>query len=69
MVRFVLILISLALCLSVARGATWNDVTTLLNTQITEHAFPGCVACVVTEKGVVYKQALGNLTYVQCMCE
>jgi hypothetical protein len=46
-------------------GASWDDVSTLLQNAIQNHTFPGCVAIVVSAKGTLFAQAFGTLTYDQ----
>lgn len=43
--------------------ATWADAGLILSKAIDNHTFPGCVALVGNESGILFQQAFGNYTY------
>jgi hypothetical protein len=45
------------------RAIDWSPVDQILENAIANKAFPGCVAVVGTESGIIYKKAMGSFTY------
>eukprot|EP00049_Salpingoeca_infusionum_P023339 m.11518 g.11518 ORF g.11518 m.11518 type:complete len:448 (-) comp5738_c0_seq1:1698-3041(-) len=44
-------------------GDAWNVLDTILQNEISNHSFPGCVALVANATTVLYAKAFGNFTY------
>jgi CubicO group peptidase (beta-lactamase class C family) len=59
----ILVLIAFTCEVITTKTHDWTTVTNILNSAITDKAFPGCVALIADESGVLYSNALGHLTY------
>ncbi|KAJ4459172.1 putative Beta-lactamase [Paratrimastix pyriformis] len=45
------------------RCTSWDDVDNVLSAAVADKAFPGCVAVVGGEKGILYSKAFGNFVF------
>eukprot|EP01100_Stratorugosa_tubuloviscum_P009056 TRINITY_DN3795_c0_g1_i1.p1 TRINITY_DN3795_c0_g1~~TRINITY_DN3795_c0_g1_i1.p1 ORF type:complete len:441 (+),score=154.82 TRINITY_DN3795_c0_g1_i1:69-1391(+) len=67
--RIIIFLFSFYLCFnclylnSIKTSYDWSDVDKVLENAIQSKAFPGCVALIGAQQGVLYTRALGNFTF------